>query len=171
MPDTLGSTIRNIGTDYEFRAFCTPDALADAMAAITRDINYTSFKDTTTSQYGDKQLHDLYLSVWGVIYRALASPLGKKHYESHWHSTTKTTTSTRVMKSGTRRGGDWWDAEEPDALADGAWDSYDDLLFDDITDDAAVIRRSNGTIDHIHCTHVRSRNARRRCLRANGGVG
>lgn len=66
----LGPTYEVPDSDYEFRANCTPEALAAAMARIAMDIDYVKFKPTT-ERYRDDQLHGAYLDVWAVLLRRL----------------------------------------------------------------------------------------------------
>lgn len=73
MPD-LGPTYTIRGSDYECRADCTRAALAAALTRISLDIDYVSFKDTTTEVWQDDQLHRAYLRVWAALQGALGDP-------------------------------------------------------------------------------------------------
>ena len=66
LPD-LGPTYSVPKSDYEFRANCTREALAEALRRLAMEIDYVSFKDTTVSKWGDEQLHDAYMSVWSAL--------------------------------------------------------------------------------------------------------
>lgn len=72
----LGETYEIRHSDYEFRANCTPIALAGAMTRIIADIDYVSFKDTTRTYYDDKELHDAYMGVWWELNTKLGRPAG-----------------------------------------------------------------------------------------------
>jgi len=72
MGDDLGRTYTVRGADYQFRADCTPDALARTVALLALEIDYVSFKDTTVTRWRDHQLHDAYMGVWRVLHAALA---------------------------------------------------------------------------------------------------
>ena len=61
-------------TDYEWRAWCSPDEWARAMARMALSINWTNFKDEVTKRQGWKR-HDAYLSVWAALRRHLGRPL------------------------------------------------------------------------------------------------
>lgn len=93
MGDELGDPISLVGTDYEWRAYCTPEAWGRALAKIGREIDYVKFKETAESKYHDKELHDLYLSLWSTIFHHLSEP---DHQYSYWHGAT-----TAVGKYGT----------------------------------------------------------------------
>jgi hypothetical protein len=73
MPETLGGTIFLGNADYQYRAYCTPQAWADAIASMSLDIDYTKFKPTTDRHPGGKKLHDLYNIVWGKVLDAFPS--------------------------------------------------------------------------------------------------
>lgn len=66
LPD-LGPIYSIPKSDYEFRADCTREALAEALRKLAMEIDYVSFKDTTVSKWGDEQLHDAYMSVWSAL--------------------------------------------------------------------------------------------------------
>ncbi len=66
-PD-LGRTIHLRDTDYEYRAYCTLESWQRALALISADIDYTKFKPTTETKFHDKALHQLYNSLWSVIF-------------------------------------------------------------------------------------------------------
>jgi hypothetical protein len=68
----LGPTYAIKDTDYQFRAHCTPAALAKAVALVALDIDYVKFKPTTSDVWGDDQLHHAYLGVWHVLAETLS---------------------------------------------------------------------------------------------------
>lgn len=72
MPD-LGPTYTVPGSDYQYRANCTRMALAVTLHDLAYEIDYVSFKDTTTAKWGDNQLHRAYLQVWGALAGALGN--------------------------------------------------------------------------------------------------
>jgi hypothetical protein len=74
----LGPTVELPKTDYEFRAYCTPEQLALAFQQIALDCeNYVKFKPETENQYDDKELHELYNSIWSVV-------IGKLGDDGRW---------------------------------------------------------------------------------------
>ena len=64
--------VRNAGTDYEARVYCTHQEWAEAMRQMSMDIDYTSFKNTT-DRWHDNQLHRAYMSVWSTLYTILGT--------------------------------------------------------------------------------------------------
>lgn len=50
-------------TDYQWRAYCTPDQLAKAFARIALEIDYVKFKDTAE----DNGLKSAFLDVWWAL--------------------------------------------------------------------------------------------------------
>jgi hypothetical protein len=87
MGDELGDPIALPYTDYEWRAYCTPEAWGRALAKIGSSIDYVKFKETAESKFHDKELHDLYLSIWSTIFHHLSEP---EHQTSYWSSGTGT---------------------------------------------------------------------------------
>jgi hypothetical protein len=82
MPGTLGETIFTPDMDYEYRAYCEPPAFAMAMARmIVEEVDYQKFKPTTEDRYGDKELHDAYNAIWGVVSTRFST---KWHQDSYW---------------------------------------------------------------------------------------
>lgn len=79
--------ITNAGTDYDARVYVRQDSLAEALAQMALDIDYSSFKDTTTSKFKDNQLHDAYYAIWRVLYDRLSTRKAFSRYskaQSHW---------------------------------------------------------------------------------------
>jgi hypothetical protein len=157
MGDTLGEIQALVGTDYEYRAYCTRADWATAMAQMSLDIDYTKFKPTT-DRYKDHRLHTLYLRMWGAIMHELST---KSYQEAYWRGEFTGPTVQR-RKGSTRR---WWQEEhQPDVR-----DVEDDLLkidtsdVDDLTTGPDL--RPNGTFDHSMCSHGGGNAARKRCRR------
>ena len=71
MPN-MGKIVRNAGTDYEVRVYCTHAEWAEVMARMSMDIDYQSFKNTT-DRWKDDQLHRAYLRVWNALYDVLGT--------------------------------------------------------------------------------------------------
>ncbi len=76
MPGKLGPTLHTPGMDYEYRAYCTPESFAFAIAKMIEAIDYTKFKPQC-HRYEDDELHSFYNRVWSV-YSAAFSP---KHWQ------------------------------------------------------------------------------------------
>lgn len=98
MPKTLGPTIFLGNADYQYRAYCTPEAWASAMALMSLDIDYTKFKPTTDrhEKNGGAALHMLYNRVWGAVLDAF--PTGSSYDTPKWtRKTTKTKTTKRTV--------------------------------------------------------------------------
>lgn len=174
MPNTLGPTIHLKGTDYEYRAYCTPESWGTALAMIGAEIDYVKFKETAESRFGDKQLHNLYVRLWGVIFDALSTP---QHRDEYWGVSSRSDDSNRSRRKNRRRKNrhhtsnhmdvDWSMIDDrSDAELDDIVREFDDILTrQNLQVDGDVIRRANGTIDHSFCDHANTKNARRRCQR------
>lgn len=85
MHDELGPIWDTPSMDYNFRAYCTPEAWARACYAMALEVDYQKFKPTTESKYNDKKLHSVYNSIWSDVCM-LNRPWGGKY--SYASSTT-----------------------------------------------------------------------------------
>lgn len=188
MPRTLGPSIYSPDKDYEWRAYCTPEAFGLAMAQMITEIDYAKFKPTTEDQYHDRELHDTYNAIWSVVSRHLST---KTHQTAYWHRIrphtpsksgkgTVTTVGDLVgsghYEPSYRGNGEpldrWrhWDEEYRhydtgvgrDAYEAEVWDQPDvvESLYDEIDE---LLREH--PIDHSRCAHPASDNARARCRR------
>ncbi len=63
---TLGPTIAGGGTDYPYRAVCSHQAWAEALAALGRGIDYGNFKATVADRQGYGRAQ-----VYGRVWQAL----------------------------------------------------------------------------------------------------
>lgn len=62
--------------DYEFRFYCSKEALAEALDRLVGEINSQKFKPTTLRRgQGGVRLHDLYVRIWCVIAEHYDSPI------------------------------------------------------------------------------------------------
>ncbi len=59
----LGEIIATPHGDYKYRAACTHEALARAMAKIAQEIDYPNFKSEVSAAQGYSRAH-VYLDVW-----------------------------------------------------------------------------------------------------------
>jgi len=66
MGDELGPIMVTPEFDYNFRAYCTPEAFGRAMFQLSVEIDYEKFKPTT-DRYNDWELHSVYNKIWGVM--------------------------------------------------------------------------------------------------------
>lgn len=80
MRGKLGPNIHTPNFDYQFRAYCTPESWALALAQMSMEIDYTKFKPTT-DRYEDDELHTCYNRIWGVVMNEL-SPVA--HQNRYW---------------------------------------------------------------------------------------
>lgn len=64
MGEDLGKIRKTSNMDYNYRAYCTPEALGAAVAQIVIDIDYVKFKETAKTQYKDQDLYDTYNGFW-----------------------------------------------------------------------------------------------------------
>lgn len=82
MAGKLGSTLHTPQMDYRYRAYCTPEAFAFAVARMVTEIDYTKFKPQTR-RYGDHLLHEFYNRVWAVYDAAFPTPRSSTTYPSY----------------------------------------------------------------------------------------
>lgn len=174
MRDTLGPTIRSAGTDYEFRAYCTRQDWAGALAQMALDTDYHSFKDTTKRfPATDWQLHNLYLKMWSLILKELGTFSPWKKAYAHTctpycaHATPRPSPYRAETVETTVRWTKRHDEETWQPIDDGFeinWDADDDEFDRQINEILTrPIRRASGQLDHRDCEHANTRNARRRC--------
>jgi len=181
----LGPTIRLPHTDYEYRAYCTHEQWARALAQAAFDIDYVKFKEQAEHKYGDVQLHNTYTSMWYTVFSTLST---KRHQNDYWSWQQPRTTRKKSRKAGTSR----WDTDTTDVprqpmlrdLIDSnlgitgddisRWGGQHDLddetmaLVNEVSVDVPKIaRKPNGHIDHTQCDHAPTRGARRRCRNRN----
>lgn len=69
----LTLAVKDAGTDYEWRAYCTPEEWAEAAARLALAVDYPNMKDRVTNDHR----HDVYLDVW-VALRRLARPRDRR---------------------------------------------------------------------------------------------
>jgi hypothetical protein len=62
----LGPTVDGAGTDYRYRALVGREELANAMAEIVRDLDYSNFKSEVGRRMGQGRSHT-YSRVWGAL--------------------------------------------------------------------------------------------------------
>jgi hypothetical protein len=146
----MGDIIRLPHTDYQFRAYCTHEQWAAALAGMAMDIDYVKFKEQTEKKYGDRKLHDLYTKLWFSIFSAF--PKGSSYDRPTPKSWSYTTTSYRTPPA----------TQRPTQTDFMSVDDYRDIL-DDWDKDVPPTLRPSGKMDHSDCDHARTRNARRRC--------
>lgn len=63
---TLGPIEVGAGSDYPYRARISSKDLADAVARMVEDIDYSNFKDAVAERQGRERAH-VYGEVWGVL--------------------------------------------------------------------------------------------------------
>lgn len=185
----LGDVIQLPHTDYQFRAYTTRADWGIALAQLAEDIDYTKFKNTPEKKHGDKALTNCYERMWGVIFnafptgsayarrgRSYSAPRNTEHRVTaepqRW---TKRETRTETTEVVWKRIADMTDRElemylrqdEPSEA-----DLRDIALHEQLQEDAQVDaqdsgpREVNGHLDHTNCTHLNTKNARRRCRKA-----
>lgn len=160
----LGDVIQLPHTDYEYRAYCTHEQLASALALMALDIDYIKSKSQAVEQYQDNELYETNNAVWGTLFNKLSSA------RRFW--TGSRTVSTSSKKGSAKR--PWWeDARDPGdqvTVADLVGQDADEMLTDMVPKEwdneiPEVTRKPNGDIDHSYCKHPNSKNAKRRCTR------
>lgn len=63
---SLGPTIEGAGTDYPYRAHASTEELAEAMAKIVRDLDYSNFKSEVGRRMSHGRSH-IYSRVWSAL--------------------------------------------------------------------------------------------------------
>jgi hypothetical protein len=63
----LGAIVDGGGTDYRYRAKALRSEIADAVAGLVRQIDYSNFKDEVAARQG-KHRADRYGRVWRALY-------------------------------------------------------------------------------------------------------
>jgi hypothetical protein len=160
----LGDIIRIEHTDYQYRAYCTHEQWAAALAKIAMDIDYVKFKDTTEKKYHDRALHNLYNILWGKILDAFPTGSVYTSYKSNrghagWTSTYATPRWAGPMKASDSM----WNTVTGDSMTAAEIDEA--LKEYDLNDEVPPPRRPSGQLDHSLCEHGNSKNAKRRCAR------
>ncbi len=64
----LGPIQKSSTNDYRFRAVAPQAAVAQAMARLVQDLDYSNFKDEVARRQGSDRAH-LYHDVWSTLYR------------------------------------------------------------------------------------------------------
>ena len=64
---TLTESVETPGGDYRYRAWATHEAVAEALAAIARDLSYDNFKNEVARR--DRDRAHAYHDVWDVLGR------------------------------------------------------------------------------------------------------
>lgn len=131
----LGKTIALGNTDYQYRAYCTREDLADIMAKLALDMDYVKFKETAEVYHGDKKLHAVYMRIWGVVLDAFETGslyARPKHRTAPKPNDQQTRRQRRANRKAARRNGTGWknawvDEVDEDALRlDSAHNEYAD---------------------------------------------
>lgn len=81
MGDELGPTVELTDSDYEFRAYCTPEALGRAFYQIAVGISDVKFKPGVKEKYGDQDLYEVYNAVWWQVFKGLSDPARVEEYK------------------------------------------------------------------------------------------
>lgn len=170
----LGDIIEMPHTDYEYRAYCTHEQLAAALAAMALDINYVKSKSQATAQYNDEELYETNNAVWGTLYRKLSTHriFDRKHtrgsvlstmwpkpaQSATWSSGSQLAPTVRDLV-GADTGTGWVTDDDADLIAEVpvSWDA----------EVPEVTRYPSGRIDHSMCSHGQSKASKKRCTRRN----
>ncbi len=99
MGGELSKIVHTPERDYEYRAYCTPIAFAEAMTAMVLDINYEKFKPQAEKVLGPEaggDLHTLYVRIWHIVAQHYDSPILRRYDPKNapakgyaWAKTTK----------------------------------------------------------------------------------
>ncbi len=162
MTNSLGATIYTPDKDYEYRAYCTPEAFAVAAMQMILEIDYLKFKPTTEDRFRDKELHSTYNSVWGAVLRNLSTkahqdqmlPPIKPYTGGNGVNLAKpVTVNGTVFGAGTSTSTvESYGTSDP-ILAD-LWREYDAVEYE---------LNQDWPLKHDQCDHGASDNARSRC--------
>jgi hypothetical protein len=63
---SLGPILKDVGTDYQFRATAPREDLSKAVSRLVSDIDYSNFKNAIAMRQGLKR-ESLYHRVWNVL--------------------------------------------------------------------------------------------------------
>jgi ADP-ribose pyrophosphatase YjhB (NUDIX family) len=69
----LGATTKGAGTDYRYRAIAPRAAIAQALARMVEELQYSNFKSEVAKRQGPARA-ELYHDVWDVLYRMQDDP-------------------------------------------------------------------------------------------------
>lgn len=182
MPN-LGETMKYKNSDYQFRAFCTKEELAEALSTLALDMDYTAFKHTPEIKYKDKKLVQVYEGIWSAHLRAF--PTGSKYdftsrarggkawRRSDWRgqSTSLSTfdeavSYTRIENLSPQAKQQLWEMSEEDRRdhKDQEPEVWEDQFAPVVSEGPREL--PNGNLDHTLCAHVHTKSARRRCRKA-----
>ena len=77
----LSPAQRNVGTDYEWRAYCPRQQWADTLASIGMGIDYPNMKAVVT----DGRRHDVYMRIWSALHDLKPAPKPVvRRYADNW---------------------------------------------------------------------------------------
>jgi|SRR5688572_14208527 len=196
LPD-LGPTIElPKASDFQYRAYCTPEQWGMALMRMALDMDYTNEKNVVLDRFKDHKLYRLYERFWNASLDVFPTGMYGRSRSGHqvrqnqfWHShTTQTTTAgdgdrVRIadltphqrtllnLQAPVTSGDRFWDEREPDVHELAAIeDEHKWALWET----SEVERRSAGKMigaDHADCDHRDTRSARKRCNKRRGGRG
>lgn len=157
----LGDIIELPHTDYEYRAYCTHEQLAQALALMALDIDYVKSKSQAVEQYGDKQLYETNNAVWGTLYRKLSTRriFDRPRWSNASPQRVTPASAAMAQLAATSR------KPATESLFDDA--DLTDMVPPEWDDEVTVTRMPSGRIDHSQCDHGQGKAAKRRCARKN----
>jgi hypothetical protein len=181
---TLQETIQLKNTDYQFRAYCTRDAWAQALAEIGVEIDYTKFKDTPAKKHGDHRLTVAYGAIWTATLRSFPTgsvytsrSRGGRRIQASLFDEPASRNVETVYRTENRewrmKGASPADMaalmREIDAATEGVTLPTDAELNEiaadgmEVTESDREYWASERLNDHSKCTHGKSKSARQRC--------
>ena len=111
MQGELGPPIHTPKMDYQWRAYCTPEALAAVMSRMVLEIDSQRFKPTTEGPCGlsdhklAAELHSLYTSLWST---QLQHGDGTSSYDKAWTGGKLSKPDPLAPAGICQREGHWW---------------------------------------------------------------
>jgi hypothetical protein len=180
--DSAAVIVTNAGTDYDGRMYIRPQSLAESLALMALDIDYTSFKDQTEIKHKDKQLHTAYYRVWNALYDVLSTrkAFSPKAYINP-RRFGKTSAQERIAETVYRTEKREWrmSGASPETLANLMREIDEATEGVELPSDAELAATAaqfwtdagehagptevNGHLDHSNCAHDSTRSARKKC--------
>lgn len=166
MGDELGPTIYMENTDYEYRAYCTPEAWARAAYNLSLKISGAKFKPGVKEIYGDENLYNVYNNVWWQVFKGLSDPERVEAYREEARKEEEKRKAAKASRVAGELVGEWkggavTPAKRPGRKRGGS------VLPSEITPnfEAAQGEEPFGhiSIDHSNCDHPRTSYSSKKC--------
>jgi hypothetical protein len=183
LPDLTETVELTKPSDFQYRAYCTPEQWGEALMRMALDMDYTNEKNVVLDRFKDSALYRLYEKIWhagldvfptGMYGRRRAGHQTKQ--DSYLHGYNWKPTVAPSTEIGTRvRFADLTDAQRADVLNhprgtdrlayEREPDVHELLEVEDEHKAYLWVSSQNDRMldDHALCAHNDSRSARKRC--------